>query len=127
MSNTFNSNVEALLGKLENFASTKTVVGEPVYLNDIILLPLIEISFAVGAGVMDDEKDVGKDKRERVGGGMGGKITPSAVIVINEGNVQLVNVKNQDSLNKLIDLFPGVLSKFNFNKKPSAMPPESTL
>jgi hypothetical protein len=33
----------------------------------------------------------------------------------------LVNVKSQDSVNKLIDLIPGVLSKFNLDaifKKP---------
>ncbi|MCL2617230.1 MAG: GerW family sporulation protein, partial [Defluviitaleaceae bacterium] len=115
MANNFNSNIEALFGKLESFVSTKTVVGDAINLNGVTLLPLVEVSFGAGAGAADSDKD--KDKNEIGAGGVGGRITPSAVIVITaDGNVQLVNVKNQDSLNKLIDLFPGILSKFNLGK-----------
>ena len=116
MSNGFNSNIEALLGKLENFVTTKTVVGEAIHLDGVILLPLVEVTFGSAAGAMDSGKDL--EKSEYGAGGVGGRIVPSAVIVINNGNVQLVNVKNQDSLNKLIDLFPGILAKFNIGKKP---------
>jgi len=116
MANSFNSNIEALLGKLENFVTTKTVVGEAIHLDGVILLPLVEVTFGAGAGAMDSEKEESKHESSG-GGGVGGRITPSAVIVISGGNVQLVNVKNQDSLNKLIDLFPGILSKFNLGKK----------
>jgi len=114
MANNFNSNIEALLGKLENFVTTKTVVGEAIHLDGVILLPLVEVSFGAAAGALDSDKE--KDKNEVGGGGVGGRITPSAVIVVSGGSVQLVNVKNQDSLNKLIDLFPGILSKFNIGK-----------
>ncbi len=118
MSENFNSNVNALFNKMEGFISTKTVVGEPVQVGDIILLPLIDVNFGMGVGAMDsDQKETDKNKKEIGGGGIGAKISPSAVVVINGGNIQLVNVKNQDSLNKLIDMVPGVLSKFNFGKK----------
>ena len=115
MANSFNSNIEALLGKLENFVTTKTVVGEAIHLDGVILLPLVEVTFGAAAGAKDSGKV--NENHESGGGGVGGRITPSAVIVISGGNVQLVNVKNQDSLNKLIDLFPGILSKFNVGKK----------
>ena len=115
MANSFNSNIEALLGKLENFVTTKTVVGEAIHLDGVILLPLVEVTFGAAAGAKDSGKE--NENHESGGGGVGGRITPSAVIVITGGNVQLVNVKNQDSLNKLIDLFPGILSKFNVGKK----------
>jgi len=115
MSNNFNSNIEALLGKLESFVTTKTVVGEAIHLDGVILLPLVEVSFGAAAGASDSDKD--KDKAELGAGGVGGRITPSAILVISGGNVQLVNVKNQDSLNKIIDMFPGILAKFNIGKK----------
>ncbi|MCL2852294.1 MAG: GerW family sporulation protein [Defluviitaleaceae bacterium] len=115
MANSFNSNIEALLGKLENFVTTKTVVGEAIHLDGIILLPLVEVTFGAAAGAKDSGKV--NENHEAGAGGVGGRIIPSAVIVISDGNVQLVNVKNQDSLNKLIDLFPGILSKFNVGKK----------
>ncbi len=51
------------------------------------------------------------------GGGLGAKITPSAVLVINKDGVQLVNVKDQNTINKIIDMVPGLLSKFNLKKE----------
>ena len=41
---------------------------------------------------------------------MGGKITPSAVLVIS--NDQLVNVKS-DSINKIIDMVPDFIDKIS--------------
>lgn len=106
-----NSNIEALCNKLEDFISTKTVVGEAITIGDVVLLPLIEVSFGMGAGGSENPD---KKKTDSGAGGMGAKITPSAVIAIINGNVQLINIKNQDAVNKLIDMAPGVVSKLNF-------------
>ena len=114
MSDTFNESLKTLFEKMDNFVSTKTVVGEPSQVGDVIIVPLVDVAFGVGAGVSDGEKVESKNKQEITGGGLGAKITPSAVLVITNGNVQLVNVKNQDSVNKLIDMVPGIISKLNF-------------
>ncbi|MDR1531482.1 MAG: GerW family sporulation protein [Clostridiales bacterium] len=116
MGNSLNSNLDALFGKLENFITSKTVVGEPVFISNVILLPLVDVTFGVGAGAGANETEQDKLKKDFGGGGLGAKITPAAVLVIHDGNVQLVSVKNQDNVNKLIDMVPGVLSKFNFDK-----------
>jgi len=121
MSKGLSGNLDVLFGKMENFISTKTVIGEPIHIGDVIIVPLVDVTFAVGAGVADSNKD-NKDEKEHGagGGGLGGKITPTAVLVIIEGTVQLVSVKNEDSVKKLIDLVPGILSKLDlgswFNK-----------
>lgn len=109
MSN-LNSSLEVLFNKMENFVSSKTVVGEPVSIDDVIIVPLVDVTVGVGAG-SSSGKD---DKKENGGGGLGAKITPSAVMVIQNGTVQLVDVKSQNSINKLIDMFPGVVSKLEF-------------
>jgi len=101
-------NLQALFSKMENFVSTKTVVGEPVHFGDIILIPLVEATFGAGTHLND------KTERQTGGGGLGARITPVAVVVIIDGTVQLVDVKNKDSANKLIDMIPGILSKINF-------------
>lgn len=109
MGESVNNNLDVLFNKMENYVSTKTVVGEPMKVEDTTLLPLIDVSFGVGAASANTaEKEGSKDAG---GGGLGAKITPSAVIAINKGNVQLVNVKNQEGLSKLIDLIPVVLGK----------------
>ena len=43
---------------------------------------------------------------------MGGKISPSAVLVIHDGTTKLVNVKNQDSMTKILDMVPDFVNKF---------------
>ena len=110
MSSGLKENFDALFGRMENFVSTKTVVGDPIKIGEITLLPIIEVAVGVGAGASestDNRKDSGA-------GGLGAKITPSAVLVINGTDVQMINIKNQDAVNKLIDMAPGVVNKLNF-------------
>lgn len=121
--NNINENLKMLVSKMEDFVSSKTVVGEAIHFGDTIIVPLIDVTFGMGTGLSDStdgNKDAGKSGTGG-GGGFGAKMSPSAVIVIVNGTVQLVNVKNQESVNKLIDMVPGILSKLNlgsfFDKK----------
>ena len=104
--NTFNSTVESLFKGMDSFITTKTVVGDAIYMNDTIILPLVDVSFGVGAGAF------AQDKKNNGAGGMGGKITPSAVLVIQNGTTKLVNIKNQDGVTKLLDMVPDFVNKF---------------
>ena len=47
------------------------------------------------------------------GGGMGGKMSPSAVLVINNGMSRIVNIKNQDTVTKLVDMLPDIINRFS--------------
>ncbi|MCI8630251.1 MAG: sporulation protein [Firmicutes bacterium] len=103
----FDTSLNVLFDKVEDIVSTKTIIGDAIILGDLTLLPLIEVSVGVGVGTKEGAK-------EDSAGGMGAKITPSAVLVIQNGNVQMINIKNQDAVNKLIDMAPGIASKLNF-------------
>ncbi len=48
---------------------------------------------------------------------MGGKMTPSAILVIQNGTTKLVNVKNQDGLTKILDMVPDFVDRFADKKK----------
>lgn len=104
--NSFHATVESLFKGMDSFVTTKTVVGEAVHIGDTILLPLVDVSFGVAAGVFSD------DKKQNGGGGMGGKLMPSAVLVISNGTTKLVNVKNQDGVTKILDMVPDFVNKF---------------
>ena len=110
MAENFQGQVEALFRGMEDFITTKTVVGEAITIGDLTLVPLIEVSVGVGAGAGS-----GKDSNS-AGGGLGAKIIPTAVLAIQNGSVQLVNIKNQDAVSKLIDMAPGIAQKLNFGK-----------
>ncbi len=105
----FKDTVDALFTGINGVVSSKTVVGEPIHIGDIIILPLVDVSFAVGAGSFSGEQ------KEKGAGGLGGKMTPSAVLVIQNGNTKLVNIKNQDAITKILDMVPDVVEKI---KKP---------
>ena len=40
----------SLFDGMEGFLTSKTVVGEPIYIKDTIILPLVDVSFGMGAG-----------------------------------------------------------------------------
>jgi uncharacterized spore protein YtfJ len=81
-------------------------VGEPVTVKDTIILPLVDVSFGVGAGAF------AADKKNNAGGAMTGKVSPSAVLVIQNGTTKLVNIKNQDTVTKIIDMVPDIIDRF---------------
>jgi uncharacterized spore protein YtfJ len=107
-----NSNLQMMFSKMEEFVTTKTVVGEPVQFGDVIIVPLVDVAFGVGAGLNESTDD--KKGRDAGGGALGAKLTPAAVVVIMNGTVQLINVKNQEGVNKILDLIPGFISKINW-------------
>ena len=108
----FNQTVESLFKGMDSFLTTKTVVGDAVKFDDgTIILPLVDVSFGVGAGAF-----AGKEKNN-AGGGMGGRISPSSVLVIQNGTTRLVNVKNQDVVTKVLDFVPDVINKFTSKSK----------
>lgn len=49
---------------------------------------------------------------------MSAKMSPSAVLVIQNGVTRLVNVKNQDAITKVIDMAPDFINKFLGGKPP---------
>ena len=104
--NSFSSTVTSLFKGMDSFITTKTVVGDAVHIGDTIILPLVDVTFGVAAGAFSG------DKKDNGGGGMGGKITPSAVLVIQNGTTKLVNVKNQDGITKILDMVPDFVNKF---------------
>ena len=106
--NNFNSTVESLFKGMDSFLTTKTVVGDAVKFDDgTIILPLVEVSFGVAAGAFAG------DAKNNAGGGMGGKISPSSLLVIQNGSSKVVNIKDQDSVTKIIDMVPDLINKFS--------------
>ena len=112
--NQFSGVVESLLKGMDTILSTKTVVGEATQIGDTIILPLVDVSFGVGAGAgVNDEK-----KTQNGAGGLGGKMTASAVLVIGKnGSARLVNIKNQDTVTKILDMVPDILDRFGKKDK----------
>ena len=110
----FKDTVKTLFDGMEGFITSKTVVGEAIKVGDTVILPLMDVSFGVGAGATSPNK--GKSD-PNTGGAIGGRMSPSAVLVISNGTTKLVNVKDQDGISKIIDLVPDIVNKFTSSKE----------
>ena len=121
MAEHFQGTVESLFKGMENFITTKTCVGDPIYVGDTIILPLVDVSFGVMASAKNEER------RTNGGGGMGGKISPTALLIIKDGNTKLVAVRHQDSLSKLIDMAPDLINKIKGKDNITTTPYEESV
>lgn len=106
MANDFNQTVGSLFKGMDALLTTKTVVGEPTKIGDTIILPLVDVNFGVAAGAFAKNGN-----SNSAGGGMGGKMSPSAVLVIQNGHAKMVSVKNEDTISKILDMVPEVIDK----------------
>ncbi|MBQ9550518.1 MAG: GerW family sporulation protein [Lachnospiraceae bacterium] len=98
--------IGSLLSGMDKFLSSKTVVGEPIRVGDTTLIPLVDVSFGIAAGTGQ------ADKKSADRGGMGGRMTPNAVIMVKDGRARLINIRNQDAVTRILDLVPELLGRF---------------
>ena len=112
-------NLETLFEKLENFFRTETVVGKPMNVGDITIIPIIEVSFGLGTGGGSGKDNKGNDGTGG-GTGAGGKITPNSVLVIQGDQVSVMVLKDKGSLAKIVEMVPDIVNKIK--KDPDTVP-----
>lgn len=103
--NHFLDNAEAVFKGMNTFLTTKTVVGEPIIVGDTTIVPLVDVSCGMAAGTFDNTS------KSNGGGGMSAKISPTAMLIIQEGRTKVVNIKNQDAITRLLDMVPDLVNK----------------
>lgn len=108
--NKFPETIGALFEGIDKLVTSKTVVGEAVQVGNAMIVPLVDVSCGMAAGTFD------KDHKNKKAGGMNTKISPSAVLVIQDGVTKLVSVKHQDPISKIIDVAPDLVNRFASGK-----------
>lgn len=111
--NNLSSIMDSLMKGMNSVISTETVVGKPTVIGDTIIVPLVDVNFGCISGANINATD-------KKNGGMGsfwGKESPSAILIIKNGQTKLVNVKNQDTITKILDMVPELIDKFTTPKE----------
>lgn len=108
--NGFSAAVDALFQGMDHLVATKTVVGDAVKVDDAIILPLMDVTCGMAAGTFAE------NAKNKGAGGMSAKLSPSAVLVIQNGSTRLVNIKNQNTVNKMLDMVPDLVNRFTGGK-----------
>lgn len=83
---------ETAVNEIERLLNTKTVVGDPITIEDNTLIPLISVGFGFGVGGGEGTEQ-GKCGGTGGGTGGGGGVKPVALIVINKDGVCVEPIK----------------------------------
>jgi uncharacterized spore protein YtfJ len=99
-----------ILEKLRSIAQTDTVIGKPILLDQVTLIPVSKVSVGFGLG-----SNTGKSEMAGSGGGL--SVEPIAFIVVSDGKAQLMSLtRERDVFGKAIDLVPEVLALLKKDK-----------
>ena len=114
MSAQLKETLSSIIGELKVIASTKTVIGEPLTLDNKMVVPVSRIMVGFGVGGGEGEET---DKRGGfAGGGAGGaRIDPIGFIIIDEEKISFLPTK-PGRVEGLIDAIPGIVDKFKSSK-----------
>ena len=102
--------LEMLFEKLQDFLTSRTIIGKEIQVGETTLIPVIELTFGMGSGSgggTDEKKQAGSGE----GVGFGAKARPSAVVVIQKDNVQLLPMGKPGALEKLMEKIPDIIDK----------------
>ena len=113
--NQFNDSLDQLLKGLDGFISDRTVVGNPITINDTVILPLVDVHIGVGAGAYTN-------KSNGTAGGMGAKMSPTALLLLQNGNARVIRLNSDDTVTKIVDMIPDVVDKMKSRKKMKSDP-----
>ncbi len=120
--NNISNVMDSLIKNMEHLVGSKTVIGEPVKVGDATIIPLVDVSFGVAAGA--GYKANGSKKDSGLGG-MNAKLSPSAVLMIQDGHARMISVKETSNVSKIADLIPELIDKFKARKAVDTDPEEA--
>jgi uncharacterized spore protein YtfJ len=100
--------IESFFSKLDGLAKTETVIGDPIEVQGKTIIPLVELSVGAGGGGCEGNGKKGAD------GGTGGglKITPVAIICIDESGVSAYGIgEKKGFLGQIAEMMPHMMEK----------------
>lgn len=103
--------MDTTMDKLRAMVDADTIIGTPITVGEMTILPVSKVSFGVATGGSDFPS---KTQKEIFGGGGGAgvSINPIAFIVVNKGEIKMMQIYNDaTSIDKAITMAPELLDK----------------
>lgn len=103
--------MDTTMDKLRAMVDADTIIGSPITVSDMTIIPVSKVSFGVATGGSDFPS---KTQREIFGGGGGAgvSINPIAFIVVNKGEVKMMQIYNDaTTVDKAISMAPELFDK----------------
>ena len=117
--NNIKSVMDTTMDKLRTMVDADTIIGTPIVVGNVTLLPVSRVSFGLATGGSDFPSKSGQQLFGG-GGGAGVTVNPVAFICINGDNVHMMPVYSEmNTLDKAINMAPELIDKVKslFDKK----------
>ena len=113
MSQNLPNMLQDTISKIREMVDVNNVIGEPIVVGDITIIPVSKVSVGFGGGGSDYVKNVGSG--EPFGGGVGGgvKVNPICFLIIKDGNVRMMPVAApaNTTADRIVEQVPDVLDR----------------
>ena len=105
--NSIKSIMDVTMDKLRAMVDANTIIGDPIVVDGVTLIPVSKVSFGLATGGSDFPS---KTQSGLFGAGV--TVSPVAFIAVSEGNVKMMPVYTElSSFDKAFALAPEVLEK----------------
>jgi len=114
----FGDSLGAVGQSIERLISSKTVIGDPITIGGITLVPVVDVVFGLGssgagdtpgaARAATDGHDPGKVKDGAVTFATGARVSPRALIVIKADQVEVYPLSAGSPIERILDRLPSL-------------------
>lgn len=101
-------NLEVMFDRFESFIKNETIVGKEIKIGDVSIIPLASISFGLGTGAGGNPTE-----GEAGGSGIFAKATPTAILVVNGAETNLIPIRKGSSFDSLLQSVPALVEKLS--------------
>lgn len=105
--------IKTTMDEIQKVLSTRTVVGEPITLKEMIIVPLVSIGFAFGAGGGSGKDERRKGAGEGGGSGGGAWVKPIAIVIADKEGIKIEPIRGgfTSALEKIGETIPQTMMK----------------
>ena len=108
-----NNMMDTTMEKIRQMVDVNTIIGEPVICPDgTVIIPVSKVSYGFASGGSDLPSKANPQK-EYFGGGSGAgvSIQPVAFLVVNNGEVKMLNMEFDGAVDRVISMIPDFADK----------------
>lgn len=111
--NNLNNMMNTTMENIRQMVDVNTIIGEPVICPDsTVIIPVSKVSYGFASGGSDLPSKANPQK-EYFGGGSGAgvSIQPVAFLVVNNGQVKMLNMEFDGAVDRVISMVPDIADK----------------
>ena len=117
MSQNLPNMLQDTISKIREMVDVNNVIGEPITVGDVSIIPVSKVSVGFGGGGSDFTSKNPAKQDTPFGGGVGGgvKVTPICFLIIKDGAVRMMPVAApaNTTADRIVEMVPDTLDKIS--------------